>query len=185
METYEKTTGMKKVAVVILNYNGKKFLEQFLPNVIENTDGAMADIVENPDAVYGFSPDPASTRLGKYADAIDWTDPDQVAAARAERVAYHESMSELYRMIEDMLHQGKNVEFEVRNTCDNIPEGNLDKLFDRFYRADTSRSRKSGGYGIGLSVARAIANSHGGSIEALRDGDHAIRFVVKLPKGKA
>ena len=36
---------MKKVAVVILNYNGKKFLEQFLPNVIENTDAALADIV--------------------------------------------------------------------------------------------------------------------------------------------
>ena len=36
---------MKKVAVVILNYNGKKFLEQFLPNVIGNTDAAMADIV--------------------------------------------------------------------------------------------------------------------------------------------
>lgn len=71
---------------------------------------AMADIVENPSAVYGFSPNPESTRLGKYADAIDWTDPDQVAAARAEREAYHESMSELYRMIEDMLHEGKNVE---------------------------------------------------------------------------
>ena len=36
---------MKKVAVVILNYNGRKFLERFLPNVIENTDGAMAEIV--------------------------------------------------------------------------------------------------------------------------------------------
>ena len=83
------------------------------------------------------------------------------------------------------MHQGRHIEFEVRNTCDNIPEGDLDRLFDRFYRADTSRSRKSGGYGIGLSVARAIAISHGGNIEALRDGDHVIRFVVKLPKGKA
>ena len=36
---------MKKVAVVILNYNGKKFLEQFLPNVIENTDEELAEIV--------------------------------------------------------------------------------------------------------------------------------------------
>ena len=71
---------------------------------------AMADIVENLSAVYGFSPNPESVRLGKYADAIDWTDPDQVNAARADREAYHESMSELYRLIEDMLHQGKNVE---------------------------------------------------------------------------
>ena len=75
----------------------------------------------------------------------------------------------------------KHVIFEVSNTCDQIPEGNLDKLFDRFYRADSSRSRETGGYGIGLSVARAIATSHGGTIEALKNGDHVIRFVVKLP----
>ena len=41
------------------------------------------------------------------------------------------------------------------------PDGNLEKLFDRFYRADTARTQKKGGYGIGLSVARVIANAHG------------------------
>lgn len=81
-----------------------------------------------------------------------------------------------------ILSAGKNILLEVSNTCDNIPSGNLDKLFDRFYRADSSRSRESGGFGIGLSVARAIAISHGGSIEALRDGDRIIRFVVTLPR---
>ena len=75
---------------------------------------AMKDIVENPDAVYGFSPNPDSPRLGEFADAIDWTDPDQVAGARAQRQEYHDSMSELYRMIEDMLHEGKNVETIAR-----------------------------------------------------------------------
>ncbi len=81
-----------------------------------------------------------------------------------------------------VLSKDKNIVLEVSNTCDCIPEGNLDRLFDRFYRADSSRSRETGGYGIGLSVARAIANSHGGDIKALRDGDHMIRFVVTLPK---
>ncbi len=80
------------------------------------------------------------------------------------------------------LSKDKNITLEVSNSCDCIPEGNLDRLFDRFYRADSSRSRETGGYGIGLSVARAIANSHGGSIEAVRDGDKLIRFVVTLPK---
>ncbi|MCH4192487.1 MAG: HAMP domain-containing histidine kinase [Butyrivibrio sp.] len=80
------------------------------------------------------------------------------------------------------LSQDKNlITFEVSNTCDCIPDGNLDRLFDRFYRADSSRSRQTGGYGIGLSVARAIATSHGGSIIAQRDGDHIIRFIVTLP----
>ncbi|WP_051538075.1 sensor histidine kinase [Butyrivibrio proteoclasticus] len=81
-----------------------------------------------------------------------------------------------------ILSSSKYITFEVSNTCDSIPSGNLDRLFDRFYRADSSRARETGGYGIGLSVARAIANSHGGSIEALRDGDKIIRFVVTLPK---
>ena len=75
---------------------------------------AMKDIIYNPAAVYGFSPSPDSTRLKDYVDALDWTDPDQVAEARALRQAYHDSMSELYRMIEMMLHEGKNVETIAR-----------------------------------------------------------------------
>ncbi|MCR5100955.1 MAG: HAMP domain-containing histidine kinase [Butyrivibrio sp.] len=82
------------------------------------------------------------------------------------------------------LSKDKNVVFEVSNTSDCIPEGNLDRLFDRFYRADSSRSRETGGYGIGLSVARAIATSHGGRIEAKKDGDRLIRFIVTIPVKK-
>ena len=85
-------------------------------------------------------------------------------------------------VIHVLLSEEKNITFEVSNTCDAIPDGNLDRLFDRFYRADSSRARETGGYGIGLSVARAIATSHGGEIKALRDGDKIIRFVVTLPK---
>ena len=81
-----------------------------------------------------------------------------------------------------LLSEEKNIKLEVSNTCDAIPDGNLDRLFDRFYRADSSRARETGGYGIGLSVARAIATSHGGEIKALKDGDKIIRFVVTLPK---
>ncbi|SFC84177.1 sensor histidine kinase [Butyrivibrio sp. YAB3001] len=79
------------------------------------------------------------------------------------------------------LTKEKNIVLDISNTCDKVPEGNLDRLFDRFYRADSSRSRDTGGYGIGLSVARAIAISHGGNIKAVKDGDKIIRFVVTLP----
>ena len=75
---------------------------------------AMKDIVYNPDAVYGFSPSPDSIRLREYVDAIDWTNPEQVAEARAQRQAYLDSMSELYRMIENMLGEGKDVETIAR-----------------------------------------------------------------------
>ena len=71
---------------------------------------AMKDIVANPDAVFGFSPSPESTRLKEFVDALDWTSPQEVAMAREERRKYHESLSELYRMIEEMLGEAKPVE---------------------------------------------------------------------------
>ena len=76
---------------------------------MENPDAAK-DIVVNPDAVYGYSPNPESTRLGKFADALDWTNEEQVAAAREERRAYLEENKKMYGVIEEMLAQGKNVE---------------------------------------------------------------------------
>lgn len=75
----------------------------------------------------------------------------------------------------------KAILFDVTNTCDVIPEENLERLFDRFYRADSSRSRESGGYGIGLSVAKAICENHGGTIAAQRTGAQEISFVVRFP----
>ena len=91
---------------------------------------AMKDIVENPDAVYGFSPNPASPRLGEYADAIDWTDPEQVAGARAQRQEYHDSMSELYRMIEDMLAEARPVEEIARAVSQRRNELRLEAYAD-------------------------------------------------------
>lgn len=75
---------------------------------------------------------------------------------------------------------GKKAEFSVQNTCDTLPEGDLNRLFDRFYRADVSRARESGGYGIGLSVAAAIVKAHKGKITAERTRD-GICFKAVFP----
>ncbi len=75
----------------------------------------------------------------------------------------------------------KNVKLEVYNTADNIPKDNLDKLFDRFYRADSSRSRETGGYGIGLSIAKAIVEAHKGKIAASTEDGKSISFIASLP----
>ncbi len=53
---------------------------------------------------------------------------------------------------------------DVADTGIGIPEGELEKVFDRFYRVDKSRSRRSGGSGLGLSITREIVRLHGGKI---------------------
>lgn len=67
--------------------------------------------------------------------------------------------------------EGKNKKIVVENSAENIKIDNPDLLFDRFYRMDSSRNSKTGGYGIGLSVAKSIVNIHKGKIEAkISDG---------------
>ena len=71
---------------------------------------------------------------------------------------------------------------KIANTCDNVE--NPEKLFDRFYRGDSARTQKNGGYGIGLSVAMAIAQLHKGSISAENIGGK-LMFTVKLQRSVA
>lgn len=76
---------------------------------------------------------------------------------------------------------GSRIVLQFRNTCPQAPEEDLERLFDRFYRGDAARTQSGGGYGIGLSAARAIAQAHGGSITASYDkAEQVICFTVIL-----
>jgi signal transduction histidine kinase len=63
-----------------------------------------------------------------------------------------------------------------------IPAEAIPRLFDRFYRADPSRSRATGGAGLGLAIAREIARRHGGDIEITSSPDAGTRVTVRLPR---
>ena len=73
---------------------------------------------------------------------------------------------------------GKKAEIAVANPAESIPD--VSRLFDRFYRADESHSNTVSGTGIGLSIARATAEAHGGTIRAEAKGGEII-FTVRLP----
>lgn len=71
---------------------------------------AMSDVLADPKAVYGFVPDPRSPRLGKFADAVDWHDPQSAGEARRKRIAYHESFRSMYEMLAAMRGEGRSAE---------------------------------------------------------------------------
>ena len=81
-------------------------------------------------------------------------------------------------------NKGTRLRLEVRDDGEGITTEHLPQLFERFYRADTARDRDHGGAGLGLAIAKALVEAHGGNIAARSagPGTGAI-FVVDLPWG--
>ena len=78
----------------------------------------------------------------------------------------------------------KKIVLKVYNTGSGIPKDELEKIFLRFYRSDSSRVRKTGGYGLGLAIARTIAEDHGGTLTATSEVGHWAEFTLTIPKKK-
>ena len=77
--------------------------------------------------------------------------------------------------------RGRGVYIEVFNTAESVETEKLSRLFDRFYRADKSRNSETGGYGIGLSIAKAITEAHKGKITAASADGRSLTITVVLP----
>ena len=73
----------------------------------------------------------------------------------------------------------RGVKLTVTNMCAQAPEGDLNRLFDRFYRPDASRTAATGGFGIGLFIAKSICEAHHGQIRAGMQ-ENAISFTAEL-----
>jgi signal transduction histidine kinase len=62
-----------------------------------------------------------------------------------------------------------------------LPEGELERVFEPFYRIETSRNRSTGGVGLGLAIVRQIADSHGGTVSLENRAEGGLRAVLRLP----
>jgi signal transduction histidine kinase len=107
--------------------------------------------------------------------------------------------TDLHRILENILHnaifytnangkvdlvlkqEADKAIIEIRDTGIGIAESDLPHIFERFWRADTARSRQAGGSGLGLSIAKSIAFEHGGTIEATSKPSFGSCFTITLP----
>jgi signal transduction histidine kinase len=73
--------------------------------------------------------------------------------------------------------------FEVRDSGEGIPAEHLPNIFERFYRADSSRQQASGGSGLGLAIVRSIVEAHGGQVAVASSPGQGTTFTLTLPTG--
>ncbi|PJN33444.1 two-component sensor histidine kinase [Streptomyces sp. CB02613] len=76
---------------------------------------------------------------------------------------------------------GGTVVIEVTDTGSGIPADDLPHVFDRFWRAEKSRSRRTGGSGLGLAIVRKLVEAHGGTVEATSTEGEGSTFALRLP----
>ena len=94
-------------------------------------------------------------------------------------IKYTKGSGKVTVLVED---QPSNVCIRVDDNGVGISKEELPYIFERFYRADKSRNRKTGGAGIGLAIVKSLVQAHGGSIEVQSQPDYGSSFLITLPK---
>jgi signal transduction histidine kinase len=77
------------------------------------------------------------------------------------------------------------VRFEVADEGIGVPERDIERVFERFYRVDRARTRETGGTGLGLSIVRNVVHAHGGRIDLSSTEGSGTTVLVRLPAGAA
>ena len=82
----------------------------------------------------------------------------------------------------NLLEDDKCVILSVKDTGIGISEADLPYVFERFYRADESRNKLTGGAGIGLTISKSIIEAHKGTLSVESTINQGTEFIVKVPK---
>lgn len=121
-------------------------------------------------------------KVNKPNTLIYNADGDKMARAFGNLLKNAISYSYENTVIEiEMIDNEENIEVTFRNNGATIPEYKLEKIFDKFYRADESRGTNSGGAGLGLAITKEIIELHNGTISANSENE-TIEFVINLRK---
>jgi signal transduction histidine kinase len=84
-------------------------------------------------------------------------------------------------IIVDVNRDADHATVSVTDTGEGIPTRDIDRVFERFYRVDSARSRATGGTGLGLSIVKHVAESHRGSVAVESELGVGSKFTIRLP----
>jgi signal transduction histidine kinase len=134
------------------------------------------------EALRRWAATPRKWVLGADDEAIVLGDADRLAVAFDALIENAVQHTHEHATIEvGVRRQDGCALITFRDTGSGIAEQDLDRIFDRFSRADPGRSRRTGGFGLGLSIVRTIVDAHGGSVSVQSRLGHGTTFVVRLP----
>ncbi len=144
----------------------------------------VRDLLEQVTEAHRGASEAAGVRLHLIADAdpMTYVDPvrlRQVVANLVANALRHTPPGGAVTIKADLL--GDRLIITVTDTGAGIAPEDLPKIFDRFWRADSSRSRATGGSGLGLSIARQLARAHGGDITATSRPGQGATFRMDVP----
>ena len=130
-----------------------------------------------PEVEMTVSVEPSGLRIDADPERIH-----QVVANLVENAVRHSPRGGMVEVAARRISDG--VTIEVSDEGPGIPEAEAPRVFDRFYRADSARSSRDGGAGLGLAIARGIVDLHGGDIHPEHLEPHGCRMVVTI-RGRA
>jgi signal transduction histidine kinase len=120
--------------------------------------------------------------LGSAEEATVYADPERLAVALDALIENAVNHTRERDTIEVAVHRNDGTAVvSVRDTGAGIAARDLDRIFDRFARADPGRSRHTGGSGLGLPIVRAIVEAHGGTIDVQSVEGSGTTFEISLP----
>ncbi len=146
---------------------------------------SIGDLIS--DTIESFSETARQQNVQLEGEVQPGTDPVRMDARRIGRVLANLTSNALrHTPAGGKVHlaarrTASSLEVEVVDTGEGIRPEDLPYVFDRFYRGEKSRSRATGGAGLGLAIARGIVEAHGGSIRVESKAGHGARFVFVLP----
>jgi two-component system sensor histidine kinase SenX3 len=112
-----------------------------------------------------------------------WGEPAELASAVGNLIDNAVKYSEAGTTVElGSRTDGLHVEVWVRDSGPGIPAKDLDRVFERFYRVDRARDRRTGGSGLGLSIVRHVAVNHGGDVHVESVEGEGSTFTLRLPQ---